>query len=130
MFFHAFFFVLLCLIWLTFRFPFLAPAFSLHSSPSHTHPSRSLPLPDWVKLAVTRARASGHPATFWLNPARAHDAQIIKKVNAYLKEHDTKGLQIDIAVCLFAEFSVCLLRVLSVLFLRPLLLSHTAVVSV
>jgi isocitrate dehydrogenase len=51
---------------------------------------------DWVKLAVGRARASATPAIFWLNPARAHDAQIIAKVQAYLKEHDTKGLDISI----------------------------------
>jgi isocitrate dehydrogenase len=49
---------------------------------------------DWVKLAVTRAKASKTPVVFWLNPARAHDAQIIKKVEKYLPEHDTKGLDI------------------------------------
>jgi len=51
---------------------------------------------DWVKLAVTRARASGIPAVFWLNPERAHDAELIRKVNAYLPEHDTSGLDIRI----------------------------------
>ena len=51
---------------------------------------------DWVKLAVTRARATGSPAVFWLDRARAHDAQIIGKVEACLKEHDTKGLDIRI----------------------------------
>jgi isocitrate dehydrogenase len=51
---------------------------------------------DWVKLAVRRARATGSPAVFWLTSARAHDAQIIAKVNAYLKEHDTSGLEIHI----------------------------------
>jgi isocitrate dehydrogenase len=51
---------------------------------------------DWVKLAVTRARATGAPAVFWLDPARSHDAQIINKVNAYLPEHDTSGLEIKI----------------------------------
>ncbi len=51
---------------------------------------------DWVKLAVTRARASGTPAVFWLDPDRAHDAQIILKVNAYLPEHDLSGLEISI----------------------------------
>src|SRR3990167_9510301 len=51
---------------------------------------------DWVKLAVTRARATGAPAVFWLDKNRAHDAQIIEKVNRYLKDHDTKGLDIRI----------------------------------
>ena len=51
---------------------------------------------DWVKLAVTRARATGVPAVFWLNPERAHDAQLIAKVEAYLPEHDTSGLEIHI----------------------------------
>jgi isocitrate dehydrogenase len=51
---------------------------------------------DWVKLAVARARASGAPAVFWLDPNRGHDAQIIQKVNAYLPEHDLSGLEIKI----------------------------------
>ena len=51
---------------------------------------------DWVKLAVNRARASSTPVVFWLNNNRAHDAQIIEKVNLYLKDHDTKGLDIQI----------------------------------
>src|SRR5215213_4140721 len=51
--------------------------------------TKDVPVRDWVKLAVTRARASGVPAIFWLNESRAHDAEIIKKVNAYLPEHDT-----------------------------------------
>ena len=51
---------------------------------------------DWVKLAVTRARAAGTPAVFWLDADRAHDAQIIAKVNAYLPEHDLSGLEISI----------------------------------
>ncbi|ULA69368.1 MAG: Isocitrate dehydrogenase [NADP] [Nitrospira sp.] len=51
---------------------------------------------DWVKLAVTRARATGAPAIFWLNKDRAHDAQLITKVNQYLKDHDTNGLDIRI----------------------------------
>lgn len=51
---------------------------------------------DWVKLAVKRAKASGAPAVFWLDKNRAHDAQIIEKVNAYLKDHDMKGLEIRI----------------------------------
>jgi len=51
---------------------------------------------DWVKLAVKRARASSTPVIFWLNKNRAHDAQLIEKVNCYLKDHDTKGLDIQI----------------------------------
>ena len=51
---------------------------------------------DWVKLAVTRARAMNAPAVFWLDGSRAHDAQLINKVNAYLTDHDTDGLQIEI----------------------------------
>ena len=51
---------------------------------------------DWVKLAVSRARATGWPAIFWLDADRAHDAQLIEKVNRYLGEHDTKGLEIEI----------------------------------
>ena len=52
---------------------------------------------DWVKLAVTRARATGSPAIFWLDETRAHDANLIEKVNAYLPQHDTDGLDITIA---------------------------------
>jgi isocitrate dehydrogenase len=51
---------------------------------------------DWVKLGVTRARAAGAPAVFWLDPDRGHDAQIIQKVKTYLPEHDTSGLQVCI----------------------------------
>jgi isocitrate dehydrogenase len=51
---------------------------------------------DWVKLAVTRARATGAPAVFWLDESRAHDANLIAKVREYLTEHDTEGLQIEI----------------------------------
>jgi isocitrate dehydrogenase len=51
---------------------------------------------DWVKLGVTRARATGTPAVFWLDPDRGHDAEIIKKVKRYLPEHDTSGLEIKI----------------------------------
>ena len=54
------------------------------------------PIRDWVKLAVTRARASGSPAVFWLDKNRAHDAELIKKVELYLKDHDTGGLEIKI----------------------------------
>jgi isocitrate dehydrogenase len=58
--------------------------------------TKDVPIRDWVKLAVTRARASGTPAVFWLDETRAHDAQLIEKVNAYLPEHDTEGLEIKI----------------------------------
>ncbi|TCD47630.1 NADP-dependent isocitrate dehydrogenase [Chlorobium sp. N1] len=58
--------------------------------------AKDAPVRDWVKLAVSRARATGAPAVFWLDPQRAHDAELIKKVNAYLKEHDTAGLDIRI----------------------------------
>ena len=58
--------------------------------------TKDLPIQDWVKLAVTRARASETPAIFWLDANRAHDAEIIKKVNAYLPNHDTSGLDIRI----------------------------------
>jgi isocitrate dehydrogenase len=58
--------------------------------------TKDIPVRDWVKLAVTRARASGSPAIFWLNESRAHDAEIIKKVDAYLPEHDTDGLEIRV----------------------------------
>ncbi len=57
---------------------------------------KDAPVKDWVKLAVTRARATGAPAIFWLNSARAHDAELITKVNLYLKDHDTEGLDISI----------------------------------
>ena len=58
--------------------------------------TKDLPIQDWVKLAVTRARASDTPAVFWLDKNRAHDAEIIKKVNLYLPNHDTKDLDIRI----------------------------------
>lgn len=58
--------------------------------------TKDIPVQDWVKLAVTRARASGAPAIFWLNEDRAHDRQIIEKVQAYLADHDTDGLDIRI----------------------------------
>ena len=57
---------------------------------------KDAPIQDWVKLAVKRARASGAPAVFWLNPERAHDSELIQKVNVYLKDHDTEGLEIHI----------------------------------
>ncbi|MFI8520696.1 NADP-dependent isocitrate dehydrogenase [Streptomyces sp. NPDC085481] len=58
--------------------------------------TKDLPIQDWVKLAVTRARATGDPAVFWLDETRAHDAQLIAKVRTYLAEHDTEGLTIKI----------------------------------
>ncbi len=69
--------------------------------------AKDLPIQDWVKLAVNRARASNTPAVFWLDENRAHDAQIIKKVNAYLPQHDTTGLDIRILAPVAAtEFSL------------------------
>jgi len=58
--------------------------------------AKDAPIRDWVKLAVSRARATGSPAVFWLDSSRAHDAQLIAKVETYLGEHDTDGLQIEI----------------------------------
>ena len=57
---------------------------------------KDAPIQDWVKLAVTRAQASQVPAIFWLDAKRAHDAELIKKVNTYLKNHDTDGLDLQI----------------------------------
>ncbi|MCB0478671.1 MAG: NADP-dependent isocitrate dehydrogenase [Crocinitomicaceae bacterium] len=57
---------------------------------------KDLPIQDWIKLAVKRARATGNTAVFWLDKNRAHDAEIIKKVNKYLPDHDTSGLDIQI----------------------------------
>ncbi|MDD9889295.1 MAG: NADP-dependent isocitrate dehydrogenase [Gammaproteobacteria bacterium] len=57
---------------------------------------KDAPIQDWVKLAVTRSRLSDTPVVFWLNEARAHDAELIKKVNQYLPDHDTNGLEIHI----------------------------------
>ena len=57
---------------------------------------KDIPVQDWVKLAVGRARATGAPAVFWLNGARAHDRQLLEKVETYLPEHDTDGLDIRI----------------------------------
>jgi isocitrate dehydrogenase len=68
---------------------------------------KDAPIRDWVKLAVTRARITGAPAVFWLDKNRAHDAQLIEKVTRYLKEHDTKGLDIRImSVAEAARFSL------------------------
>jgi isocitrate dehydrogenase len=58
--------------------------------------TKDVPIRDWVRLAVTRARATGNPAVFWLDESRAHDANLITKVRTYLPEHDTDGLRIEI----------------------------------
>ena len=58
--------------------------------------TKDAPIQDWVKLAVNRARATGSPAIFWLDENRAHDAQLIQKINAYLPNHNTDGLEIQI----------------------------------
>ncbi len=58
--------------------------------------TKDAPIRDWVKLAVSRARATGSPAVFWLNADRAHDAQVIAKVETYLPEHDTDGLELHV----------------------------------
>ncbi|TGV01704.1 NADP-dependent isocitrate dehydrogenase [Flavivirga rizhaonensis] len=69
--------------------------------------TKDAPIQDWVKLAVTRARASKTPAVFWLNENRAHDAQLIKKVNHYLKDHDTNGLDLRILSPVDATIFTC-----------------------
>ncbi|MBL6756771.1 MAG: NADP-dependent isocitrate dehydrogenase [Planctomycetes bacterium] len=56
--------------------------------------TKDVSIRDWVKLGVSRARATGAPAIFWLDPARGHDAELLKKVDVYLKDHDTEGLDI------------------------------------
>ncbi|MBU2500925.1 NADP-dependent isocitrate dehydrogenase [bacterium] len=58
--------------------------------------AKDVPIADWVKLAVSRARATGNPTVFWLDEERGHDAQIIRKVRQYLPQHDTSGLEIHI----------------------------------
>ncbi|MCF7569380.1 NADP-dependent isocitrate dehydrogenase [Sabulilitoribacter arenilitoris] len=68
---------------------------------------KDAPIQDWVKLAVTRARASQTPAVFWLNENRAHDAELIKKVNTYLKDHDTNGLDLRILSPVDATIFTC-----------------------
>ncbi|MFV0566017.1 MAG: NADP-dependent isocitrate dehydrogenase [Flavobacteriaceae bacterium] len=69
--------------------------------------TKDAPIQDWVKLAVTRAKASQTPAVFWLDKKRAHDAELIKKVNTYLKEHDTTGLDIRILSPVDATLFTC-----------------------
>src|SRR6266567_4714669 len=69
--------------------------------------AKDLPIQDWVKLAVRRARATGAPAIFWLDKNRGHDAQMIEKVTKYLKDHDTKGLDIQIMAPVDAMLFAC-----------------------
>jgi isocitrate dehydrogenase len=69
--------------------------------------TKDAPIQDWVKLAVTRARLSQTPAVFWLDKARAHDAQLIQKVNNYLPQYDTKGLEIHILAPIEATLFSC-----------------------
>ena len=73
--------------------------------------AKDAPIRDWVKLAVTRAKATGVPAVFWLDAARAHDRQLIEKVETYLQDHDTAGLDIHIMSPVKAtQFSVDRIR--------------------
>ncbi len=69
--------------------------------------AKDAPIQDWVKLAVTRARASETPAVFWLDDNRAHDVELIKKVNLYLKDHDTTGLDLRILSPIDATLFTC-----------------------
>ncbi|KJD35709.1 isocitrate dehydrogenase [Tamlana sedimentorum] len=69
--------------------------------------TKDAPVQDWVKLAVTRARASETPAVFWLDENRAHDAELIKKVNLYLKDHNTDGLDLRILSPIEATLFTC-----------------------
>ncbi len=69
--------------------------------------TKDAPVQDWVKLAVTRAKASETPAVFWLDEKRAHDAELIKKVNTYLKEYDTTGLDLRILAPAEATLFTC-----------------------
>ena len=73
--------------------------------------TKDAPIADWVKLAVNRARLSNTPAVFWLDPRRAHDREIIKKVEHYLRDHDTDGLDIRILSPVEAmQFSLARIR--------------------
>jgi isocitrate dehydrogenase len=72
---------------------------------------KDAPIRDWVQLAVSRARATDSPAVFWLDASRAHDAELIKKVRAYLPEHDTDGLELEIVAPIEAtRFSLARIR--------------------
>ena len=57
---------------------------------------KDAPIKDWIKLAVKRAKATGNPCVFWLNEERAHDAELIKKINVYLKDYDTSNIELHI----------------------------------
>lgn len=73
--------------------------------------TKDAPIQDWVKLAVNRARLSNTPAVFWLDPARAHDGVMIEKVQKYLKDHDTTGLDIRVLAPVDAiKFSLARIR--------------------
>jgi isocitrate dehydrogenase len=73
--------------------------------------TKDVPIQDWVKLAVTRARLTGTPAVFWLDETRPHDANVIAKVRKYLSQHDTSGLQIEIMAPVDAmKFSLARIR--------------------
>jgi len=73
--------------------------------------AKDAPIRDWVKLAVNRARETGTPAVFWLDENRAHDAEVIKKVNQYLQDHDTDGLEFHILAPVDAcNFSLARIR--------------------
>src|SRR5690606_24603088 len=73
--------------------------------------TKDAPIQDWVKLAVNRARLSGTPAVFWLDSNRAHDREVIAKVEKYLKDHDTSGLDIRILAPVEAtKFSLARIR--------------------
>lgn len=69
--------------------------------------TKDIPIQDWVRLAVVRARATGAATIFWLDPNRAHDANLIKKVNQYLPQHDTEGLDIQIMSPVEATLHAC-----------------------
>jgi isocitrate dehydrogenase len=69
--------------------------------------TKDAPIRDWVRLAVGRARATGSPAVFWLNSERAHDARLIEKINGYLPDHDTDGLDIQILAPVAATKHAC-----------------------
>jgi isocitrate dehydrogenase len=73
--------------------------------------AKDAPIRDWVKLAVNRARETGTPAVFWLDENRAHDAEVIKKINQYLQDHDTDGLEFHILAPVDAcNFSLARIR--------------------
>ena len=80
--------------------------------------AKDIPIRDWVRLAVSRAQATGQPAIFWLDEKRAHDKNLIAKVNAYLKDHDTAGLDIQILAPIEAVSSLySALKKVKILFL-------------